>query len=280
MRFVSFLDDTPSWGIALPDGVVSGNRLCEGLFCSLKGLIAANMLETAMRQASTCSPDRQLDDLMLLPPITDPAHVFCAGLNYAAHASETGNSAPQAPRFFSRANSSLIGHKAAVIRPRVSSQLDFEGELTLIIGKPGRHISPENALEHVAGYTCFMDGSIRDWQKDSVTVGKNFHATGALGPWMVPASELTDPTTLTLVTRVSGMEVQRSTTDLLIHTIPSIIAYLSAITPLLPGDYIATGTPEGIGCRREPPLWLKAGDRVEVEISQIGILSNPVEDEV
>lgn len=278
-KFVSYRDKTACWGVVDERGVVAGRHLCGGQFTSLKTLIAADMLAQAQREATRRTPDFQLDDLKLLPPIPDPEHVFCAGLNYAAHASETGNSSPAAPRFFARVNSSLIGHNEPIIRPKVSAHLDYEGELVLIIGKSGRHIKPENALDHIAGYTCFMDGSLRDWQKDSVTAGKNFQATGALGPWMVPATTLTDPTSLTLRTRVNGVEVQRSTTDLLIHTIPAILAYLSAITPLQPGDCIATGTPEGIGCRRDPPLWLKAGDDVEVEISQIGLLSNPVIDE-
>lgn len=278
-KFVSYQDKTACWGVVTESGVIAGRHLCGGQFTSLKAVISAGKLAQAQTEAQNRTPDYQLDDLTLLPPIPDPDHVFCAGLNYSAHASETGNAAPAAPRFFSRVNSSLIGHGAAVIRPKVSTALDYEGELVLIIGKAGRHIQPENALDHIAGYTCFMDGSLRDWQKDSVTAGKNFHATGALGPWMVPATTITDPTSLTLTTRVNGVEVQRSTTDLLIHTIPAILAYLSSITPLQPGDCIATGTPEGIGCRRDPPLWLTDGDTVEVEISQIGTLSNPVRDE-
>lgn len=279
MKFISYLDKQAQWGVAVGENVVSGSRLLNGEFNDLQQVIAAGKLELAAQQFHSLDADLKLNELKSLPPITNPSQIFCAGLNYAAHASETGNDAPQAPRFFSRVNSSIIGHKQPLIRPKVSSDFDFEGELMLIIGKAGRHIKPENALNHIAGYTCFMDGSVRDWQKDSVTAGKNFHHTGAIGPWMVPSFELTDPTKLTLITRVNGMEVQKSTTDLLIHTIPKIIAYLSAITPLLPGDYIATGTPEGIGCRREPPLWLKDGDQVEVEISEIGILSNSVIDE-
>ncbi|MBL4811473.1 MAG: fumarylacetoacetate hydrolase family protein [Rhodobacteraceae bacterium] len=281
-KFISYQTSTSAptnWGVVAGDGIVSGSHLCGQKYDDLKSVIAADMLGVAARQAAARTPDLSLKDVIFLPPVPTPSHFFCAGLNYAAHARETGNAAPAAPRFFSRANSSLIGHNTPIIRPKVSTELDYEGELVLIIGKPGRHIKPKDALTHIAGYTCFMDGSLRDWQKHSITAGKNFHATGALGPWMVPATVLTDPTSLTLITRVNGVEVQRATTDLLIHTIPAILAYLSSITPLLPGDCIATGTPEGIGCRRDPPLWLKAGDDVEVEISQIGILANPVANE-
>ena len=166
-----------------------------------------------------------------------------------------------------------------LIRPKVSDNFDFEGELALVIDKSGRHIAVERALEHVAGYTCFVDGSVRDYQKFSVTSGKNFPGTGPLGPWLVTSDEIPDPSRLTLMTRLNGKEVQRSPTDLLIYSIPQIIAFCSDFTALSPGDVISTGTPEGVGHSRKPPLWMKAGDTLEVEISGIGVLRAHIVDE-
>ncbi len=180
---------------------------------------------------------------------------------------------------FIRLASTLAGHEGEMIRPSVSQSFDFEGELAVIIARGGRHIPVERALDHVAGYTCFVDGSVRDYQKFSVTSGKNFPATGPLGPWIVTTDEIADPTRLTLVTRLNGQEVQKSSTDLLIHSVPQIIAFCSDFTPLAAGDVIATGTPEGVGHRRNPPLWMKPGDVLEVEISGIGTLRTRVVDE-
>ncbi len=177
---------------------------------------------------------------------------------------------------FIRTQASIVAHGAGMVRPTISDNFDYEGELTVVIGRAGRLISQADALKHVAGYTCFNDGSIRDFQKHSTTSGKNFEASGACGPWIVTADELPDPSKLTLVTRLNGTEVQRSTTDLLIHSIPRIIEYISIITTLEPGDIIATGTPAGVGSRRTPPLWMKPGDTIEVDISGIGVLSNPI----
>jgi 2-keto-4-pentenoate hydratase/2-oxohepta-3-ene-1,7-dioic acid hydratase in catechol pathway len=166
-----------------------------------------------------------------------------------------------------------------MLRPKASTQLDFEGELVVIMGKGGRAIPADRALSHVAGYTCFCDGSVRDFIKVSLITGKNFPATSPLGPWMVTADEIPDPSKLTLTTRLNGLQMQHSGTDMLMHDVPALIAYCSAFTPLAPGDIIATGTPEGIGARRTPPVWMKAGDVLEVEISQIGTLRNRIIDE-
>jgi 2-keto-4-pentenoate hydratase/2-oxohepta-3-ene-1,7-dioic acid hydratase in catechol pathway len=166
-----------------------------------------------------------------------------------------------------------------MIRPRVSSQFDFEGELAVIIGRPGRHIRADRALDYVAGYTCFVDGSVRDYQKFSVTAGKNFPATGPLGPWLVTTDEIPDPGRLTLSTRLNGVEMQHATTADMIHSVSAIVAYCSDFTALSAGDVIATGTPEGAGHHRSPQLWMKAGDVLEVEISGIGLLRARVVDE-
>ena len=175
---------------------------------------------------------------------------------------------------FVRFADTLVGHGGELIRPKVSDNFDFEGELAVVIGKGGRHIAAERALDHVAGYTCFVDGSVRDYQKFSVTSGKNFPGTGPLGPWLVTTDEIPDPSRLTLMTRLNGKEMQHSTTDLLIYSIPQIIAFCSDFTALSPGDVIATGTPEGVGHSRKPPLWMKPGDTLEVEITGIGICAH------
>jgi 2-keto-4-pentenoate hydratase/2-oxohepta-3-ene-1,7-dioic acid hydratase in catechol pathway len=180
---------------------------------------------------------------------------------------------------FVRFADTLIGHEGDKIRPTVSDNFDFEGELTLVIGKGGRHIKAERALDHIAGYTCFVDGSVRDYQKFSVTPGKNFPGTGPLGPWLVTTDEIPDPGKLTLTTRLNGTQVQHSPTSQLIYSIPQIIAFCSDFTALSPGDVIATGTPEGVGHGRKPPLWMKPDDVLEVEISSIGTLRTRVADE-
>ncbi|MGE0808353.1 MAG: fumarylacetoacetate hydrolase family protein [Burkholderiaceae bacterium] len=233
-------------------------------------------------QAATLTqgaPDYLLDNVRLLEPCDPTARLFCIGINYPLHAAETGRPMPARPSSFIRTQQSIVPPGAPLVRPSVSAQFDYEGELAVVIGVAGRHIAKVDALSHVAGYTCFNDGSVRDYQQFAVTAGKNFERSGSCGPWIMTADAIPDPSRLTLVTRLNGTEVQRSGTDVMIYSIPFLVSYLSEITTLLPGDLIATGTPGGVGSRRVPPLWMKAGDRVEVEISEIGILSNPVVDE-
>jgi len=229
--------------------------------------------------AVTAKPDRDPEEIKFLPVVANPGKILCAGINYRAHAAETGRDVPEAPRIFARFTDTLVGHDGEMIRPHVSTQFDFEGELAVIIGRPGRHISVERALEYVAGYTCFIDGSVRDYQKFSVTAGKNFPATGPLGPWLVTTDEIPDPDRLTLSTRLNGVEMQRASTADMIHSVAAIIAFCSDFTALSAGDVIATGTPEGSGHHRSPPLWMKAGDMLEVEISGVGVLRTRVTDE-
>jgi 2-keto-4-pentenoate hydratase/2-oxohepta-3-ene-1,7-dioic acid hydratase in catechol pathway len=209
-------------------------------------------------------------------PLDPAARIFCIGVNYKSHVTETHREITPFPSVFIRTQASVVAHGAGMVRPTISDNFDYEGELTVVIGRAGRLIAQADALSHVSGYTCFNDGSIRDYQKHSTTSGKNFEASGACGPWIVTADEIPDPTALTLVTRLNGTEVQRSTTDLLIHTIPRLIEYLSIITTLEPGDIIATGTPAGVGSRRTPPLWMKPGDTIEVDISKVAVLKNPI----
>ena len=270
MKLLSFTADGKEWfGAVSGDGVVTLNdRVGQS---DLRAALAAGAMP-AMQATAEARPDRRLADIKFLPVIPQPHKILCAGVNYRAHAAEVGRALPKQPSMFIRFADTLVGHDGAMIRPKVSDNFDFEGELAIIIGKGGRHIAAERALDHVAGYTCFVDGSVRDYQAFSVTSGKNFPGTGPLGPWLVTTDEIPDPSRLTLTTRLNGTQVQHATTDQLIYSIPQIIAFCSDFTALQPGDVIATGTPEGVGHSRKPPLWMKPGDVLEVEIFGIGTL--------
>src|SRR5215468_8258170 len=280
MKLASYIADGKAcFGVVSGEGVVSLNERLGGRYASLRDALAAGALAEMRKAAETARPDHTLDAIKWLPAIPNPEKILCAGINYRSHAAETGREVPKQPSMFVRLANTLVGHEGEMVRPSVSQSFDFEGELAAIIGRGGRHIPVERALEHVAGYTCFVAGSVRDYQKFSVTSGKNFPGTGPLGPWIVTTDEIPDPTRLTLATRLNGQEVQKSGTDLLIYSVPQIIAFCSDFTQLAPGDVIATGTPEGVGHRRNPPLWMKPGDVLEVEISGIGTLRNRVVDE-
>ena len=278
MQFVSFLGDSgPTYGLVVGDGVVDLGR--RGPHANLRAAIAAGDLLEAGAAAAGETPDANLSDITFLPIIPDPEHIFCAGKNYKDHVEEMGFEMPEHLSLFLKANSTLVGHGGKMIRPKMSGCLDFEGELCAVIGKTTRHVSEAEALDHVAGYTIMVDGSVRDFQKHSVTAGKNFHATGPLGPVMTTADEIPDPAQLHITTRLNGDVVQDCGTDMLIFDLPHIISYLSQVTELQPGDVVATGSPEGSGAGRTPPLWMQGGDRLEVEVSKIGTLSVDVIDE-
>src|SRR5437016_4057638 len=280
MKLASYtIDGEPSFGVVSGEGIITMNNRLGGRASSLRGALAAGLLAAMREAAANAKPDHQLSDIQFLPVIPDPELIACAGVNYRAHAAETGRDLPKQPSMFIRRTNTLVGHEGELIRPLLSTQFDFEGEFTVVIGRGGRHIKVEDALDHVAGYTILVDGSVRDYQKFSVTSGKNWPGTCPLGPWLVTTDEIPDPTKLTLMTRLNGKEMQRSGTDMLIYSIPQIIAFVSDFTPLSPGDVIATGTPEGVGHRRNPPVYMKAGDVLEVEISGIGTLRNRVVDE-
>ncbi len=279
MKIISFRDfNGDSFGVVGEDGsVVDVGR--NGPYPTLRAMLEADALDEIAALAEGATSDTTMDDVTLLPVVPNAAKIMCAGFNYKDHVEEFIGDMPEHMTIFSRLHNTLVAHGDPIVRPRVSDNFDFEGELALIIGKAGRHIAEADVLSHIAGYTCFLDGSVRDYQGHSVTAGKNFHRTGPLGPWMVTADEIPDPTALELTTRLNGEVMQNATTDLLIYPIPSIVSYISGITPLEPGDVIATGTPAGTGNSRTPKLWMKAGDTVEVEISGIGTLRNTVIDE-
>jgi 2-keto-4-pentenoate hydratase/2-oxohepta-3-ene-1,7-dioic acid hydratase in catechol pathway len=280
MKLASYLSyGAETFGVVIGDGVVTlGGRLKAG-YRTLREALAAGALEEIRKAAKGARTDSKLDTLRFLPVISHPAKILCAGINYRSHAAETGRDLPEQPSMFIRFPDTLVSHEGEMIRPKVSTNFDFEGELAIVIGRGGRHIKVDRAINHIAGYTCFIDGSVRDYQKFSVTAGKNFPSTGPLGPWMVTADEITDATRLVLTTRLNGQEMQRSGTDALIHSVPQIVSFCSDFTHLHPGDIIATGTPDGVGQRRKPPVWMKSGDVLEVEISEIGTLRVRIVDE-
>ena len=277
MRFCSFrVDGRESYGVVTDAGVIDLGRR-PGAATTLRQAIATGGLPASVPQGAA---DYALSDVALLPPIPEPGKIICIGLNYRAHAAEAGLALPQTPSTFLRAADSIVGHGSAIIRPKLSDNFDFEGELAAIIGKGGRHIPRGEALSHVFGYSCFNDGSLRDYQfKHTLTVGKNFWRSGGFGPWIVTADEIGDPAGLHLTTRINGAVMQDSPVDDLIFDVPAIIEYVSGFTELQPGDVIATGTPHGVGLARKPPRWLVSGDVLEVEISKIGVLRMGVIDE-
>jgi 2-keto-4-pentenoate hydratase/2-oxohepta-3-ene-1,7-dioic acid hydratase in catechol pathway len=262
------------FGAVIGDGVVTMTG-----HASLRDALEAGALDEMRKRATSTAPDRKLSDIRFLPVIPNPRKILCAGVNYRSHAAEVGRELPKQPSMFIRFPDTLVAHGGQMIRPRLSEQFDFEGELTMVIGRGGRHIPIERALDHVAGYTILVDGSVRDYQKFSVTSGKNWPGTGPLGPWMVTSDEIPDPGLLTLTTRLNGQQVQHSGTDKLIYSCRQIVSFCSDFTELHPGDIIATGTPEGVGHSRKPQLWMKPGDVLEVEITRIGTLRVTIADE-
>lgn len=267
--------------------VASGTGGYTGLFSDevgypgdLETLLAAGpqVLQDAGRTLSSGSPV-DLDAVTLLPPLAGKGKIICVGLNYADHAAEGGFQVPSYPALFLRVASSLVGHGAPLVRPRQSDQFDYEGELVAIIGRGGRDIPKDKALDHVAGYSIFNDASVRDYQMKTAqwTPGKNFDGTGAFGPVMVTADELPPGAKgIRLQTRLNGMTVQDSNTEHLVFDIPTLVSILSEVMTLHPGDIIVTGTPAGVGLGRKPPLWMKPDDVCEVEIEGIGVLRNTV----
>jgi 2-keto-4-pentenoate hydratase/2-oxohepta-3-ene-1,7-dioic acid hydratase in catechol pathway len=277
MKLISFLrpnDNRPSCGIVVGDGVVD-------LGAGLRGLKRVLGELDDLTGMAARKPDWPLAELRLLPVIPDPDKILCVGLNYGAHVKETGNEPPPKPLIFTRFASSQVAHLQPMLRPRVSTMLDFEGELAVIVGRRGRYVSRADAMALVAGFACYNDGSVRDFQRHSTqfTPGKNFPATGGFGPWLITRDEVGDIRNSTLTTRLNGTVVQQARLDDLIFDVPALIEYCSTFTELVPGDVIVTGTPGGVGAARRPPLWMQPGDVVEVDISNVGVLRNPVAQE-
>lgn len=275
MKLASFVHQgIRSYGIVSAEGVINLGQRLGDRYADLKALLAADGLAQAARYSEEAA-DLRFDEIDFLPVIDNPGKILCVGMNYAEKRKEFDQH-NSAPTLFVRFADSQTGHNAPVVKPRHSSEFDYEGELAVIIGKGGENIARETALSHVAGYSCYMDGSARDWQHSWFTAGKNWRQTGAFGPWMTTADEIPDPHTLAIRTWLNGRMVQDDTTASMIHKVAELIEYISTFTSLTPGDVIITGSPGGVGKKRTPPLFMKAGDRIEVEIEKIGHLSNVI----
>jgi 2-keto-4-pentenoate hydratase/2-oxohepta-3-ene-1,7-dioic acid hydratase in catechol pathway len=282
MRLLSYLvDGTPRYGAAVDGGVIDLTTWIGSTFPDLRSLIAGDGLEAARAAVAGQKPDHALDGLVLTSPVPNPEKLWCIGVNYKDRNAEYKDNSdlPKYPSLFVRNASSVVGSGQPIEKPKVSEQLDYEGELVIVIGKQGRHIPRERAWEHIFGMTLCNEGSVRDWLhhgKFNVTQGKNFDRSGSIGPWIVTADECDPRGPHDIVTRVNGDLRQQDSTERLMFPFDALIAYLSTFATLKPGDMIATGTPTGAGARFDPPRWLKPGDVVEVESSRIGVLRNAV----
>lgn len=282
MKIASFVyQNRSTYGIVKGDHVIDLESLKSHLGADLKEAIARNRLSELGADALKDLPRLALSEITFLPVIANPGKVLCIGINYATHVRETGRDMPTYPMIFTRFADSQTAHLQPIVRPTVSHKLDFEGELAVVIGKTARHVKPEDALDYVAGYAYYNDGSVRDWQKHTIQFvpGKNFPATGGFGPWMVTSDEIVDPQDLELTTRLNGEVMQHTRTSDMIFDVRKLIEYCTAFTELAPGDVIVSGTTGGVGAFREPPVWMKPGDIVEIEIERIGILRNSIVDE-
>ena len=279
MRFVSFIaHGKETWGLMKDDGAVVVDAGTALSFPNLKSAIANNCLEKIGAELTVKPIDIPLEDINYLPVIGNPDKILCVGLNYHDHRLEGGHEEVGEPTIFVRFANAQIGHGEAIIAPMESNTLDFEAELAIIIGKPGRRIPEEQAFDYIAGYSCYNDGSVREYQRHTTqfTAGKNFMATGGFGPWMVTPEELVDLDNVTVESRLNGEVMQHAKVADMIFPIPKLINYISTFTELAPGDVIATGTPGGVGSRRNPQVWMRPRDVCEIEISGIGILRNPI----
>ena len=284
-RLATFsVDGKARYGVVAEQGIVDLSARSGRLFATLKEAIAAGKLRSLVEEGARHSPDHALDAISWRPPVPTPEKIICIGVNYPDRNAEykDGQAPAPYPSMFLRTERSFVGHETPLVRPRASAQLDYEGELALVIGKSGRHIAEKDALDHVAALTLCNEGTLRDWvrhAKFNVTQGKNFEASGSLGPWLVPYVDEAQIADIRLTTRVNGELRQEDRTSRLIFGFRYLIAYISTFTTLVPGDIIVTGTPTGAGARLEPPRYLRPGDVIEVEAEGIGLLRNGVVDE-
>jgi 2-keto-4-pentenoate hydratase/2-oxohepta-3-ene-1,7-dioic acid hydratase in catechol pathway len=287
MKLASFtVKGRESYGAVQGDKVVDLGQHFSGKHATLADFIGSSDYDSRDKIVAGLKADLALNDVKLLPVIPRPEKIVCLVRNYMDHHQEVlaagmHRELSEFPPIFLRVWRSQVAHGEPIIRPKVSEQLDWEGEMAVIIGKGGRHIAKEDAFKHIAGYACYNDASIREWQfhAKQIAAGKNFQGTGAFGPWMVTADEVPEPENLKLELRINGKTEQSSNTSNLIFKIPTIINYCSTIFELVPGDVLVTGTPAGVGWSRKPPQFMKHGDTVEVEIEKLGILRNPVVNE-
>lgn len=282
MKLLSFeVEGSPRFGVWKDGGVVDMTRRLGGKYPDLLSVLQAGALADIAAALEGATPDFAPESITFLPVIPRPPKILCIGINYEEHRSEIGREPSLKPPVFARFSNSQVGHLGVIPLPPESDKLDYEGEIAVIIGKAGRRIPADQVWAHVAGYAPYNDASVRDWQGHTHqwTPGKNFWRSGGFGPWMSTADEFGDDPELHLSTRLNGMEVQRATSRQMIFSIAELITYCSTFTELEPGDVIVTGTPGGVGVRRKPQLFMKHGDVVEVEISEIGVLRNAIASE-
>jgi 2-keto-4-pentenoate hydratase/2-oxohepta-3-ene-1,7-dioic acid hydratase in catechol pathway len=281
MKLASFLrDGRPRFGLALDDGLLDLTDRLAGRAASVDDIIDAGLTGEIAPLARAERADVGFDEVRYRPPLERPGKILCVGVNYRSRPGEMARSEPPAyPSLFVRTRAAQVGHGEPIVRPRESVQLDYEGEIAIVVGRGGRRIPEASALEHVAGYACFNEGSVRDWMRHgvyNVTAGKNFDGSGAFGPWLATSDEVADPHDMRITTRVNGATVQDDSSRNMIFTFERLIAYISTFSALEPGDVIATGTPAGSGGKRTPPKWLEPGDELEIEVQHVGVLRNRV----
>ncbi len=281
MKFISFLHNNEA-----KFGVINNNIITDltGKVSganTLKDLIANKSIQEAINFANKNPGKISLEEIEYLPLIPNPGKIICVGLNYSEHVKETNRTVEENPVVFHRFPESQTAHKQPIQRPKVSTSLDYECEMAVIMGEAGKHVKPEDALKHVVGYSCYNESTVRDWQQHTrqFGMGKNFEKTGSFGPHMVLAENISDYTKLSIQTRLNGKVMQEAKLSQLIFDIPTLISYISKAIPWRAGDVLVTGTPGGVGFKRKPPVFMKEGDQVEVEISEIGVLSNIIKDE-
>lgn len=282
MKLISFRHQgANTYGVVIGDDVLDLGPLLGAQAPDLKTLIARNLFGAAAEAAKAHKPTLKFSALELLPVIPNPGQIFCIGLNYGEHVRETGREVTETPVIFLRLPESQVAHGQDIVRPPESHRLDYEAEIAVVIGQGGRRIREEDAWNHIAGYACYNDGSVRDWQvaTSQWTPGKNFWRTGGFGPWMVTRDEIAPGQVMRLQTVLNGQVLQDTTTDKMIHSIPRQIAYISTFTPLSPGDVIVTGTPGGVGNKRNPQIFMKPGDICEIVVDAIGTLRNGIRDD-
>ena len=283
MNFISFLNNNEErFGIVFNNKVTDLTGQINNIK-SLKELIQFNCLEEGRSYAKNNPGDIDINSIKLLPVIPNPSKIICVGLNYHEHVKETEKTIADNPVTFQRFNDSQVAHMENMIIPKASDNLDFEGEMALIMKDSESHLSEDDALKYIAGYSCYNDGSVRDWQrhtKSTFGMGKNFEKTGSFGPHMVLAQDIDDYKQLTIKTYLNGEVMQSASLSQLIFDLPFLISYVSKALPWRAGDVLVTGTPGGVGFKRNPPIYLKEGDKVDITISEIGTLSNTLQNEV
>lgn len=282
MKFVSFLlKGSPKFGVSDGKNITDLTNKISGSK-TLKELISNNGITDAKKYAKENPGSININEIEFLPLIPNPGKIICVGLNYSDHVNEIGITLEKNPVIFLRVPQSQTAHKQIIQKPKVSNHLDYEGEMAVIMGNAGKHIEPKNALKHIVGYSCYNESTVRDWQQHTkqFTMGKNFEKTGSFGPYMVLAEEISDYKKLTIQTRLNDKVMQEASLSQLIFDIPTLISYISKAMPWQAGDVLVTGTPGGVGFKRNPPVYMKDGDKIEVEITDVGILTNTIKDEI